>query len=550
MTDLISNLIKDAIRAAGAESPEKIEIEVPREESLGDLSTPVAMAMAKVLKKPPRKIAEEIVANLDPLRKEKLFTEIRIAGAGFINFVLKPEFLYEELERLLAEKGPFLFRDVGKGLKVLIEFVSANPTGPLHLGHGRGAAVGEALSNLLGRAGFRVTKEFYINDAGKQVALLGLSVFARYQELLGVVDYPFPDEGYRGDYVIDIAKDIISHIGDKYKAVDFNNARQYFTDYSCARMLELIKADLAGFGVSFDSWKSERQLFESDTVTKTIDYLKSKGCIYERDGALWFRSEEFGDEKDRVLKKSDGQFTYFAPDIAYHKKKIDAGYDELINIWGADHHGYIGRMKAALEALGYDKNKLKVVLVQIVSLLRGGKPVQMSKRAGEFITLKEVIEEVGADTTKFIFLTRRADSHLDFDLETAKAQSAENPVFYVQYALARINSIFRHASEKNLGLDSAADLKLLAQPEELRLIKKLLLFPMVFEAGVNALEPHRITFYLQELAGVFHPYYNRHKVVLEEDPELTRARLSLVNAIRLVLREGLGILGITAPERM
>jgi len=548
MTELILKLIGDALKRLGIEPPE-IEVEVPKDPALGDLSTPVAMSLAKTLKKPPRKIAEEIVANLS--EAEKYFAKVEIAGAGFINFTLKPEFIYENLKELLSEREKILRKDVGQGKRILIEFVSANPTGPLHLGHGRGAAVGAALSNLLSSAGFNVVKEFYVNDAGKQVMLLGKSVFARYQNLMGL-EYPFPEEGYRGGYVEDIAKNIASEFGDKYKGADLSQALEFFRDYSCDKMLSLIKEDLEAFGVTFDSWQSERELYEKGVVKDTIEYLKSKGFAYEKEGALWFNSERFGDEKDRVLIKSDGEYTYFAPDIAYHKKKVDAGYYELINIWGADHHGYIPRMKAALEALGYDKEHLKVLLVQIVSLLRGGKPVQMSKRAGEFVTLKEVMEEVGADTTRFIFLTRRPDSHLEFDLEVAKAQSAENPVFYIQYAFARIGSLFRHAvMERGLDVGFAvnADLNLLREPEELTLIKKILLYPMVFASAVKAREPHRITYYLQELSGLFHPYYNKHRIVLD-DMELTEARLALMDAIALVLKEGLSILGITAPARM
>jgi arginyl-tRNA synthetase len=547
MTALAAKLIKDALKKMGVEAPD-IEVQVPKEPAHGDLSTPVAMGLAKTLKKPPRKIAEDIIANF--AETEKYFSKVEIAGAGFINFTFRPEFIYQSLKELLTEKEKFLRRDIGQGKRILIEFVSANPTGPLHLGHGRGAAVGAALSNLLSAAGFNVVKEFYINDAGKQVLLLGESVFARYKNLLGV-DYPFPEEGYRGDYVAGIAKEILTESGDKYKDASLSHAIEFFRDYACRKMLSLIKEDLEAFGVTFDSWQSESELYEKGVVRDTIEFLKSKGYAYEKEGALWFNSQRFGDEKDRVLVKSDGEYTYFAPDIAYHKKKADGGYDELINIWGADHHGYIARMKAALEALGYGKERLTVLLVQIVSLLRGGVPVQMSKRAGEFVTLKEVMDEVGADTTKFIFLTRRPDSHLDFDLEVAKAQSAENPVFYIQYAFARINSIFKEAVKRGIepGGYGTADLSLLQEPEETAIIKKMLLYPMAFEAAARAREPHRITYYLQELAGMFHPYYNRHKV-LGEDAALTKARLALMECIALLLKEGLKTLGVHAPERM
>jgi arginyl-tRNA synthetase len=433
---------------------------------------------------------------------------------------------------------------------VQIEFVSANPTGPLHLGHGRGAAVGAALANLLKAAGYQVDREYYINDAGRQVKLLGLSVFAAYQQLLGN-EYPLPEDGYKGAYVEDIAREFLKEQGGKYTQERCENVSDVFIDFAYLRILSGIKKDLEDFGISFDIWQSERELFSSGDVEKAMSDLKQKDYIYEKDGALWFRATAFGDEKDRVIIKQDGECTYFASDIAYHRKKIEKRYDKLIDIWGADHHGYIPRMHAVIEALGYPKEKLRVVLVQMVTLLRGGKPVQMSKRAGEFVTLKEVTDEVGADTTKFIFLTRRSDSHLEFDLETAKAQSSENPVFYVQYANARINSIFTHAREKAIAVDdfSDTDLNVLSLPEELRIIKKLLTYPMVFEGAVNAHEPHRITFYLQELAGMFHPYYNRCKVVTE-DPALTAARLALCEAVRIVLKDGLELLGITAPEKM
>jgi arginyl-tRNA synthetase len=351
--------------------------------------------------------------------------------------------------------------------------------------------------------------------------------------------------------VEEIANAIIREKGKEYAQTTFDDVSVFFIDYSYGRILADIKKDLGDFGITFDAWQSERELFNSGGVLQTIEDLRSKGHIYEKDGATWFRASSFGDDKDRVIIKQDGEYTYFTSDIAYHRMKIERKYDELIDIWGADHHGYIGRMQAVIEALGYSRDKLKVLLVQMVTLLRGGKPVQMSKRAGEFVTLREVMDEVGADTTKFIFLTRRADSHLDFDLEAAKAQSSENPVYYVQYANARINSIFSHAGDK--GIDTVelcdADIGLLSNIEELRIVKKLLIYPMIFEGAARAHEPHRITFYLQELAGMFHPYYNRHRVV-GEDVELTRARLALCLAVRIVLRDGLDILGISAPDKM
>jgi arginyl-tRNA synthetase len=544
--DLV-RIIEDLVKRLGIESVPAIDLEVPPNDAFGDLSTPVAMLLSKILKKPPRKIAEELVGLIED---KSTFEKIDIAGPGFINFTFSREYLCSKMERLLRDQREFLREDVGKGKRIQIEFVSANPTGPLHLGHGRGGAIGEALSNLLHAAGYIVEREYYVNDAGKQVRLLGMSVFARYQQLLGI-EYPLPPDGYKGAYIEVIAEKIVRTKGKEYAQKTFEEVSEFFIDYPYKEILADIGKDLKDFGVQFDTWQSERELFESGEVQQTIEDLRARGHIYEKDGAVWFRATSFGDDKDRVIIKQDGEYTYFTSDIAYHRKKIEKKYDEIIDIWGADHHGYIPRVQAVIEALDYPKEKLKVVLVQMVSLLRGGKPVQMSKRAGEFVTLREVMEEVGADTTKFIFLTRRPDSHLEFDLETAKAQSAENPVFYVQYAHARIKSIFARAKEQGIdteGLDGA-NLGMLSQQEEMKIVKKLLVFPMMFENAVKAREPHRITFYLQELAGMFHPYYNKHRVIIE-DMELTRARLALCEAVRVVLKEGLVILGISIPEKM
>lgn len=543
----ITGIVEKALEALGVGIIPPVEVEVPPQETMGDLATPVAMTLSKVLKKPPRKIAEDMVNSMET---GGVFEKIDIAGPGFLNFTFSKQYLFGEMKKLLELQSGFLRSDIGKGKKVQIEFVSANPTGPLHLGHGRGGATGEALANLLGAAGFGVEREYYVNDAGKQVRLLGLSVFARYQQILGI-EYAFPEEGYKGEYVEDIAKELINDYDNRFLQASFEEAAEIFIDFSYKKILSSIEKDLRSFGITFDVWQSERELFSSGEVDKSIEDLRLRGLVYEKDGATWFRAADFGDEKDRVIIKQDGEYTYFTSDIAYHRKKIEKRFDELINIWGADHHGYIPRVHAVIESLGYPKENLRVLLVQMVSLLRGGKPVQMSKRAGEFVTLSEVIEEVGADTTKFIFLTRRPDSHLDFDLEVAKAQSSENPVFYVQYANARINSIFSHANESGADTDSLhnADLSLLTTQEENRIVKKILMYPIVFEGAVLSHEPHRITYYLQELSGMFHPFYNKYRIVGDE-PELTRARLALCEAVRIVLREGLGILGISAPDKM
>jgi arginyl-tRNA synthetase len=547
MKNDLLRILADSLRIMGVEPVPFIEVGAPPSEAFGDLSTPVAMSLSKALKKPPRKIAEDVVSSI---KDKSVFEKIDIAGPGFINFTFSGEYVYSEIRKLLLHGSDFLRTNSGKGRKIQIEFVSANPTGPLHLGHGRGGATGEALANLLKAAGYHVEREYYINDAGRQVKLLGLSVFARYQQLSGA-EYPFPQDGYRGGYVEDMANEIIGEHGKKYLQTSFDDVSDFFINFSYKKILADIRKDLRNFGIVFDTWQSERELYGKGYVEEAIENLKERGFVYDKDGATWFKATAFGDDKDRVIIKQDGEYTYFASDISYHWKKVEKEYDELIDIWGADHHGYIPRINAVIEALGYPAAKLKVLLVQMVTLLRGGKPVQMSKRAGEFVTLREVIEEVGADITKFIFLTRRPDSHLEFDLEKAKAQSSENPVFYVQYAYARINSIFVRSGEKGMDAEklSDADVQLLSTPEELRLIKKILMYSMTFDGAAAAREPHRITFYLQELAGMFHAYYNKYRVIGDDDA-VTKARLALCEAIRIVLRDGLGILGISAPEKM
>ncbi len=556
MKQITIEIIKKAISSLqegwNADSLPDIEVEVPRNEEMGDFATTAALKLAKLLKKPPREIAEEIAGKINE-QQEEYFEKIEVAGPGFINFKFTKNFFHESLKSLLQEKHSLLKTDIGKGRKIQVEFVSANPTGPLHIGHGRGAAVGSALCNILKAAGFDVQREFYINDAGLQVKLLGLSVFSRYQQILGN-DIPFPEDGYKGDYIELIAKEISDGVGEKYLNQPFDECGEYFTDYAYKMMLADLRKDLEDFGVVFDKWQSEKELHAKGKVNDSLDALRSKELIYEKDGAIWFRSSGFEDDKDRVVKKQDGEYTYFASDICYHKDKLDRGFDTIIDIWGADHHGYIPRIRSVLEAFDLPKEKFKVILIQMVSLLRNGEPVQMSKRAGTFITLREVIDEVGADITKFIFLTRKADSHLDFDLDLAKEQSSENPVFYVQYAFARISSLFRQAAEKEvLSSESevqGVDLSVLQEDHEISVIKKILQYPMVFEGAALACEPHRITYYLQELAGVFHAYYYKHKIILDDNKALSLARLSLCRGVKIVLEEGLGILGVSAPERM
>jgi arginyl-tRNA synthetase len=555
MKQTIIEILRKSLEALGERSgfplSVDIDIEIPRDEGKGDLATTVAMRLAKPLRQPPRKIAEDIAGAIHDLNPQ-FIENVEIAGPGFINFRLRKEFLYESLKQLLGEGHSLIRTDIGGGQKIQVEFVSANPTGPLHIGHGRGAAVGNALCNILKVAGYEVQREFYINDAGLQVQLLGRSVFARYQQLLGN-DVPFPQDGYQGDYIETIAAEIRGREGDKYASSSFDECGDFFTGYSYKMMLANITKDLKDFGVIFDKWQSEKDLHSTGKVKKALDDLESKGLLYKKDDAAWFHSSKFEDDKDRVVIKQDGEYTYFASDIAYHKDKLDWGFESIIDIWGADHHGYIPRIRSVLEAFDLPKERFRVILIQMVSLLRHGEQVQMSKRAGTFITLREVMDEVGADIAKFIFLTRRADSHLDFDIDLAKEQSSENPVFYVQYAFARISSLFRQAEETGAwaqGSDAGeADFTLLKEDQELSLIKKLLQYPMVFEGAALSCEPHRITYYLQELAGVFHSYYYQHRII-SDNTGLSFARLGLCRAVQIVLEDGLIVLGVSAPERM
>jgi len=431
-----------------------------------------------------------------------------------------------------------------------VEFVSANPTGPLHIGHARGAVVGDVIANILAASGYEVNREYYINDAGNQMFNLGRSVLSRYRELAGQT-VAFPENGYQGDYIRDIAREILHRDGPVHLDRKEEEAIPLFTDYAAGTILEEIKEDLRDFGVVFDVYFSERELYRDNGVENLLVKLEEQGFIYREEGTRWFRTTAFGDEKDRVVVRQNGDPTYFAADIAYHRNKFDRGFHWVIDIWGADHHGYIPRMQAGIQALGLEKEALQVVLVQLVNLLRAGVPVAMSTRSGEFVTLKEVVDEVGRDAARYNFLMRRSDSHLDFDLEVAKKQSNENPVYYVQYAHARICSILRLAEERGYDRPSFGQIdgRLLALPEEMALVKTATHYPEVVEGAAKNLEPHRLTFYLNDLAALFHSYYNKCKVVSDDD-RLTAARLYLVLAVRQVLRNGLGLLGVSAPEKM
>ncbi len=551
MKEKIKELILSALRKVQKEEGKEIDIpifniEVPKVEAHGDFATNVAFLLTRSLKRAPRQIAALIVNHLPATA---WLEKVEIAGPGFINFFLKETAWQQVVKEIITKK-----EDYGRGdpqnIKVLVEFVSANPTGPLHIGHGRGAAVGDSLANILAFAGYDVRREYYINDVGRQMRILGHSVYLRYLELLGE-QHAFPKDFYQGEYIKDLAKEVFEKEGDKYKHMPEEEAILAFSRYAGERILKEIKEVLDGFGVQFDNWFSEKTLVESGAVKELLVWLKEQGLAYEKDGALWFASSRFGDEKDRVLVKADGATTYFASDLAYHKNKMERGFDLLVDIWGADHHGYVARVKAGMQAMGYDPEKLQILLIQLVHLKRGGKPVAMSTRAGEFVPLKEVLEEVGKDAARFIFLTRSCDSHLDFDLEVAKSQNMENPVFYVQYAHARVCSIEKMAKEKGISFPplEEIDLSPLTEPEEVRLMKMLAQFPEVIEGAARTLEPHRLPYYLTELAGEFHRYYNKHRILGMPDP-IAQARFALAQAVKTVIKTGLNLLGVSAPEKM
>jgi len=554
MKQKIKNLILQAAKRAhekgelpSSEFP-PIDIEEPKLEEHGDFSTNAAMIMASVQRMPPRKIAEAVLRNLND--SEGMISRTEIAGPGFMNFFIHTAFWYPVLREIFDADTRYGFSDLGKGKKVQVEFVSANPTGPLHVGHGRGAAVGDSIGNILSFCGYDVSKEYYINDSGRQIQTLGRSVFLRYKQLFGE-NIPFPEDCYQGDYIIELAKTIREEKGGGLLECDEDTAIGCAARFAAESIMKGIRNDLEAFGVRFDSWFSEQSLYDSGKVDEVIRDFRNRKIIYESDGAGWFRTTDYGDEKDRVVVRSSGQTTYFASDIAYHQDKFDRGFERIIDVWGADHHGYMPRMRAAIEAGGHDRNQFEVILVQLVNLLRGGVPVAMSTRAGEFVTLSDVIKEVGRDAARFLFLTRHYDSPLDFDLELAKKKTNENPVFYVQYVHARISSIVLKAREKgmeNKAEDEAA-VAMLKEPEEIRLIKTMARYPEVVRCSVEFMEPHRITFYLMDLAASFHAYYNKHRVLTDE-PVLSRGRLYLVSAVKKVIRNGLTLLGVGAPEKM
>lgn len=526
----------------------EVVLEYPREKRHGDYATNVAMVLASRERRSPREVAETILRHVD--YDAGMVERVEIAGPGFINFVLSPRYWLDVLRDAGSKGDRFGDSDLGRGTRVLVEFLSANPTGPLHIGHGRIAAVGDSLSNVLGKVGFAVQREYYLNDTGTQMEMLGRSVAARYSQECGY-ETEFPDEGYKGDYIKNIAHDIREQKGTEFLKLPDTERIAALGGEAADVIMGWIQEDLRRFRVRFDRLFSERDLYQDRLVYRILDALRQEGYVYEEDGALWFKSTLFGDEKDRVVVRNNGATTYFASDIAYHKDKYDRGFDLLIDIWGADHHGYVSRMESAVQALGLNKDCFKVILVQLVNLWRGGGPVTMSTRSGEFTSLSEVMDEVGEDACRYFFMLRRADTPLDFDLDLARAQGAENPVYYVQYAHARIASIFKKAADNGIGLSSVVDVNVerLTLPGERALAKQVAIFPEFLESTALALEPHRLTGYLQELATLFHGYYNRHRVV-SDDRELTEARLLLVRVVQSVVRNGLTLMGVSAPEEM
>lgn len=555
-TSALKALVRGALEEIAKEKGQdpaslgELHFERPKQENHGDWATNAAMQNCKLLGCKPRDLAEDIVRRIG---SDKHIRRVEVAGPGFVNFYLSNLWMGDIVRDVLAAGGDYGRVDLGKGRKAQVEFVSANPTGPLHVGHGRGAAVGDVTGNILAFAGWNVEKEYYVNDAGLQMNILGRSAQSRYFELLGHPEkFPFPEESYKGHYIYDIAQEVVDARGEEFLDQPLEESLPFFRTYAAGRILEQIKDELGEFGVTFDSFFSEKSLYDRNLVPAAVQTLKERGHLYEQDEALWFRSTEYGDDKDRVLMRSNGVPTYFTSDIAYHKEKFDRGFERVIDVWGADHHGYVPRMKAAIEALGYDPKKFTILLIQFVNLLRDGEQVKMSTRSGQFVELQEVVREVGVDAARYYFLMRRSDSHLDFDLELAKSQSADNPVYYVQYAHARLCSILQKAAEKGIAVPgvSAFDPDAIATPEEKRLFTKLAQFPDEVGRAAADLEPHRIINYVHELAGDFHSYYNNGSRILEESGALRDSHLLMVAAIRTVIANALHLLGISAPEKM
>ncbi|MGG5255228.1 arginine--tRNA ligase [Neobacillus sp. SM06] len=542
--------IKAAVVRAGLASEEQIPdviLEVPKEKAHGDYSTNMAMQLARVAKKAPRMIAEELISHFD--RSKASIDKIELAGPGFINFYMNNSYLTDLIPTILRAGENYGETTVGQQQKIQVEFVSANPTGDLHLGHARGAAVGDSLCNLLAKAGYDVSREYYINDAGNQINNLAWSVEARYFQALGL-EKDMPEDGYYGADIVGIGKSLAEEFGDKYVHADEKERFEFFREYGLKYEMAKLKKDLEDFRVSFDVWFSETSLYQNGKIEEALEALRKAGYIYEQDGATWLRSTDFGDDKDRVLIKQDGSYTYLTPDIAYHKDKLDRGFEKLINIWGADHHGYIPRMQAAIQALGYDREALEVEIIQLVHLYKNGEKMKMSKRTGKAVTMRELVDEVGLDAVRYFFAMRSSDTHLDFDLDLAVSESNENPVYYAQYAHARICSILRQGEELGIVADEQADFSLVSSEKEIDLLKRLGEFPQAIGEAAQKRTPHRITHYIFDLASALHSFYNAEKVLDPSNLERSKARLALIKAVRITLKNALALIGVSAPEKM
>jgi arginyl-tRNA synthetase len=545
---LLNSLLEQCLDDLGLRKPDKAAIEAPKDKKFGDLAANWALALAGETKQKPRPLAEKLAAALRGSSEH--IASVTVAGPGFLNVAFTPAFLQAGIPLVESLGDGFGSSQVGRGVRVQVEFVSANPTGPLHIGHGRGAAVGDSLARVLRFAGFDVETEYYINDAGRQMNTLGLSILMRAREAERASNAEdFPEDCYRGEYIRDIASDMLKADASLLSAPE-GEAVERCRVYGMKIILDGIRNDLENFNVRPDVWFSERSLAETGAVERALEYLRESGYAREKDGALWFTTTAFGDDKDRVLRKSDGSLTYFASDIAYHADKFSRGFSRVIDIWGADHHGYIARMRAAAAALGRPAESLDVVLVQLVNLLRDGGRIAMSTRAGAYETLADVISEVGTDAARFMFLTRKSDSKLDFDLALARRRGMENPVYYVQYAHARVCALRRRAEERGIDPADPGDLGLLVLDEELNLLRTLDRFPSVVEDAAGAAAPHLISFFIMELAGMLHSYYAAHQVLTAEVPGLTAARMRLLGAVGQCLKNGLNLIGVSAPTAM
>lgn len=542
---LIEEIKASIIKSELVETVPEIKIETPKDPANGDYSSNIAMVLTKLARKNPREIANQIVENLDTNKAN--VKKVDIAGPGFINFYLDQQYLTEIIKTALTKGETFGQTEERKNESIIVEYVSANPTGDLHIGHARNAAVGDTLSNVLSSAGYDVTREYYINDAGKQIENLAHSIEARYNQALGL-DAELPEDGYYGKDIIAIGKDLAEkhpEIKDEAEEERIKTFRKLGLDYE----MEKLKQDLADFNIHFDNWFSETSLYETNKISAVLDKMTELGYTYEQDGATWLKTTEFGDDKDRVLIKQDGTYTYYLPDIAYHYDKVERGFDKLINLFGADHHGYINRLKASLETFGVDSKRLEIQIMQMVRLLQDGVEVKMSKRTGNAITLRDIMDEVGIDAARYFLTMRSPDTHFDFDMELAKKESQDNPVYYAQYAHARISSIIRQAEEKGITIDQNVDLSLITHEKAFDLLKKIAEFEPTIVSAAESRSPHRITNYIQDLAAQFHKFYNAEKV-LTDDAEKTKAHLALIEAARITLRNALALVGVSAPESM